>query len=63
MIGYIAVQTGSIWPGMAFHLVNNSIGVLVARVTPELQEQYPILVKLFGAPGESVPFTDGPSSL
>lgn len=53
VIGYIAVQTGSIWPCMAFHLVNNSIGVLVARITPELQEQYPILLTLFGAPGES----------
>lgn len=53
VIGYIAVQTGSIWPGVAFHLVNNSIGVLVARVTPELQQQYPILLQLFGAQGES----------
>ena len=53
VIGYIAVQTGSIWPGVAFHFVNNSIGVLVARVTPELQEQYPILLRLFGAQGEN----------
>jgi len=53
VIGYIAVQTGSIWPGIAFHFVNNSIGVLVARITPELQEQYPILLTLFGAPGEN----------
>ncbi|NLS96067.1 MAG: CPBP family intramembrane metalloprotease [Planctomycetaceae bacterium] len=53
VIGYIAVQTGSIWPGIAFHLVNNSIGVLVARVTPELQQEYPILLTLFGAPGEN----------
>jgi sodium transport system permease protein len=53
VIGYLAVQTGSIWPGMAFHLVNNSVGVLVARVTPELQDQYPILLTLFGAPGEN----------
>lgn len=53
VIGYIAVQTGSIWPGIAFHLVNNSIGVFVARVTPELQREYPILLTLFGAPGEN----------
>jgi len=53
VIGYIAVQTGSIWPGIAFHFVNNSIGVLVARMTPELQQQYPVLLKLFGAPGEN----------
>ncbi len=63
VIGYIVVQTGSIWPGMAFHLVNNSIGVLVARVTPELQEQYPILVKLFGVPGESGVLYGWPSIL
>ncbi len=53
VIGYIAVQTGSIWPCMVFHLVNNSLGVLIARVTPELQSQYPILLKLFGRDGES----------
>ncbi len=53
VIGYICVQTGSIWPGMFFHLVNNSIGVLIARMTPEMQEQYPILQTLFGATGES----------
>ena len=33
--------------------MNNSIGVLVARMTPELQQQYPVLLKLFGAPGEN----------
>ena len=60
IIGYIAVQTGSILPGIAFHLVNNSIGVLVARVTPELQEQYPILVTLFGTSGESGAIYDWP---
>jgi sodium transport system permease protein len=53
VIGYIAVQTGSIWPCMAFHLVNNSIGVFISRVTPEVQEQYPILLTLFGATGEN----------
>ena len=54
VIGYICVQTGSIWPGVFFHLVNNSIIVLIPRVTPELQEQYPILLTLFGPTGESL---------
>ena len=39
IIGYIAVQTGSLLPGVLFHLVNNSLSLLV----PSLAEQYPEL--------------------
>jgi sodium transport system permease protein len=28
VIGYIAVQTGSLWPGILFHFAHNSIGLL-----------------------------------
>jgi len=31
VIGYLAVQSNSIFPGMVFHVVNNSLGVIVAR--------------------------------
>jgi sodium transport system permease protein len=31
-IGFIAVQTGSIWPCMAFHAVNNSILLAISRL-------------------------------
>ncbi|MHB8900317.1 MAG: ABC transporter permease subunit/CPBP intramembrane protease [Thermoguttaceae bacterium] len=53
VLGYLVVQTGSIWPGMIFHVVNNSIGVLIARVTPETQQHYPVLQTLLGPSGES----------
>ena len=33
-LSYLTIKSGSIWPGIAFHFVNNSIGVLVSRVTP-----------------------------
>ena len=39
VIGYIAVQTGSLLPGVLFHLVNNSLSLLV----PTLAEQFPTL--------------------
>jgi sodium transport system permease protein len=35
MIGYIAVQTGSLFPGMIFHLVNNSYVLLRIVVTED----------------------------
>ena len=63
VIGYLAVQSGSIWPGIVFHLVNNSIGVLISRITPELQQQYPILLSLFGPEGESGTLYSWPSVL
>ncbi len=32
IIGYIAVKTNSIWPAMVFHLVHNSLMVLLSRL-------------------------------
>lgn len=60
LIGYIAVQTGSIWPGIAFHVVHNSLAMSLSRITPELQQQYPILLRLFGAEGEVGPIYSWP---
>ncbi len=31
LLGFIAVQTGSILPGIVFHMVHNSLGVLLAQ--------------------------------
>ncbi|MBX9790648.1 MAG: ABC transporter permease subunit [Pirellulales bacterium] len=33
LIGYLAVQTGSLWPGMVFHVTHNSLALLASRVT------------------------------
>ena len=42
IIGYIAVQTGSLWPCIAFHATHNSL--MLAHV--DLREQFPILERL-----------------
>ena len=47
VIGYIAVQTGSLLPGMVFHFTHNSVSLLSGRVTAELVEQYPLLGLLY----------------
>jgi sodium transport system permease protein len=31
LIGYLAVQTGSLWPGVIFHAIHNSLQLLVQR--------------------------------
>jgi len=50
VIGLIAVQTDSIWPGMVFHAIHNALGVVVAQlsewITPELLERLPWLARL-----------------
>ena len=43
VIGYIAIQSGSIFPGILFHMTHNTLALMPSRVTPELQSQYPIL--------------------
>ena len=47
VIGYIAVQTGSLVPGMVFHFTHNSVSLLSGRVTAELVGQYPLLGLLY----------------
>jgi sodium transport system permease protein len=63
VIGYVAVKTGSLFPGVLYHFVHNSTSVLLARLTPDLLDTYPAL-KLVFAPGNesgqivySLPFT------
>ena len=35
VIGYVAVKTGSLWPGVLYHLVHNSLGISLGRVSTE----------------------------
>jgi sodium transport system permease protein len=35
VIGYVAVKTGSLWPGVLYHFVHNSSSVLLSRMTPD----------------------------
>ncbi len=40
VIGYLAVQTGSLLPGILFHMTHNALGVLSSQLKPELLERY-----------------------
>jgi len=46
VIGYVAVQSGSLLPAIAFHVVNNSVVVAGSRITPELLDRWPLLAAL-----------------
>jgi sodium transport system permease protein len=52
VIGYIAVKTGSILPGMLYHGVHNSLSVLTGRLAPELLDSQPLLRLIFDAGAE-----------
>ena len=46
VLGYLAVQSGSILPGMVFHVVHNTLAVANSRITPEMIPEFPLLRKL-----------------
>ncbi len=46
ILGYVAVQSGSIFPCMAFHFTFNSLTILIGRITPALCERWPVLKTL-----------------
>ena len=39
VIGYLAVQTGSIFPGMLFHATHNALVTLYGRLSTEVMDQ------------------------
>jgi len=43
LIGYIAVKTGSVWPGMTFHAVHNALKLTTVWLPEELIERWPQL--------------------
>jgi sodium transport system permease protein len=43
VLGFLAVQSGSILPGIVFHVVHNSLALLNSRVTPEMVPEPPAL--------------------
>jgi sodium transport system permease protein len=43
LLGFIAVQTGSILPCIAFHMVHNSLGVLLPKQLPLWLADHPAL--------------------
>jgi sodium transport system permease protein len=46
IIGYVAVKANSLWPALIFHLVHNSLMVLVARVNAGDVQQHPLLSRI-----------------
>ncbi len=38
VIGFIAVQSGSLWPCILFHMAHNSLTLVVARVAPQMAQ-------------------------
>jgi sodium transport system permease protein len=47
VIGYIAVKTGSLLPGVLYHGVHNSLSLLIGRLTPDVVESNLFLRVLF----------------
>jgi len=43
VIGYIAVQSGSILPCMIFHVLHNTLALATTRITPQLLKDWPPL--------------------
>ena len=50
VLGYIAVQTGSLLPCVLFHATHNSLQVLMEKITPELLVRHPWLGGVFRLP-------------
>jgi sodium transport system permease protein len=46
VLGFLALQSGSILPGMVFHVVHNGLAVANGRVTPAMIPNWPLLRKL-----------------
>ena len=51
VIGYIAVQTGSIFPAMVYHLIHNALAVSSGMIPSEAFDRWPILGYMM-APGQ-----------
>ena len=52
VLGYLAVKSGSLLPGVVFHFLHNAMTVLSAKVTPELIDRVPGLGFLVQPGGE-----------
>ena len=52
VLGYLAVRSGSLLPGVVFHFLHNAMTVLSAKVTPELIDRVPGLGFLVQPGGE-----------
>jgi len=56
VIGFLAVQTGSILPGMLFHVIHNTLTLADAKIIPQLVDRWPVLGTLMAPAEEGVVF-------
>jgi len=47
IIGYIAVKSGSLLPGVLYHAVHNGLSVLLSRLDPQWANSRPVLQVIF----------------
>ena len=52
IVGFLAIRSGSLLPGMVFHLIHNTLAVSLTRVDVELRSQWPVLDWLLSPPGD-----------
>jgi sodium transport system permease protein len=53
VLGLLAVRSGSLWPGVLLHVINNSLAVVLSRVT-EGQVGGQIVTWLYRKPAEGL---------
>jgi sodium transport system permease protein len=51
LLGYLAIHSGSILPGILFHAVHNALAVSVGQVTAEMIEDWPLFEALLQPSG------------
>lgn len=57
VIGYLAVQSGSLLPAVVYHLLNNTFAVAGSRITPETLDQFRVLASMLtGSPDSGYTF-------
>jgi sodium transport system permease protein len=65
VLGYLAVQSGSLLPGMVYHFVHNSlfvvVGHVIGHVTDAMVADYPVLSWLLRKVGPDKYACDGPA--
>lgn len=52
VIGYVAVKTGSVVPGMLYHAMHNSLSIVLGRLDQAAFESYPLLRWIFQSAGD-----------
>ncbi len=57
VIGYVAVQSGSLLPAVVYHLFNNAFALAGSRITPDTLDRFPALAAMLsGNPGSGYTF-------